>query len=172
MDDMTPSEAADMLLEQYGDEIYRYVRFTVGNKSDADDLIQEVFLRVIQGWKRFNHSSNSKTWLWAIAKNCIREHYRKQKRHSVVTTLNDMELLDHHSVDALTEVMIAEVLQRIPIPQREAFIERIVNERTTSETAQVLGWSESKVRTTLHRAIASIRKIYQKGDERSAGTRY
>lgn len=169
---MSPSEAVTMLLEQYGDELYRFVRFTVGNKSDADDLIQDVFLRVIQGWKRFNHRSNPKTWLWAIAKNCIKEFYRKQKRHSVVTTLNDMELSDHHAVDALTEVMIAETLQRIPIPQREAFIERIVNERTTSETAQVLGWSESKVRTTLHRAIASIRKIYKKGDERSAGTRY
>lgn len=169
---MTPSEAAATLLEQHGDEIYRFVRFTIGNKPDADDLTQEVFLRVIQGWKRFNHSSNPKTWLWAIAKNCIKEHYRKRKRHSLVTTLNELELPDHRSVDALTEVMIAETLQRIPIPQREAFIERIVNQRTTSETAQVLGWSESKVRTTLHRAIASIRKIYQKGDERSAGRRY
>lgn len=164
VESMTPSEAAAMLMEQYGDEIYRFVRFTVGNKSDADDMVQEVFVRVIQNWNRFNHRSSSKTWLWAIAKNCIREYFRTQKR-SPQQVQFDETLPDEHSRDFASEIVLEEGLEQLTATQREVFVERIVHRQSTKDTATLFGWSESKVRTTLHRAISAMRQSFQKGED-------
>ena len=76
----SPSQAARKLFEQHGDEVYRYIRFTIGNASDADDILQDVFLRVLESWHRFHHHSSPKTWLWSIVNNCMREYFREQKR--------------------------------------------------------------------------------------------
>lgn len=169
-DSLTPSEAASILLEQHGEEIYRYIRFTVGNKSDADDLVQEVFLRVIQNWYRFNHRASPKTWLWAIAKNCIREYYRAQRRFSKYKQLEET-LQDDQARDVITEIVLEESLQELTVQQREVFVQRIVHQQSTTDTANLLGWSESKVRTTLHRAVNVVRQSFQKGEDGSEGPR-
>lgn len=154
-----------MLVEQYGDQLYRFIRYIVGDTGDADDLVQEVFLRVIQSWHRFNHKSNPKTWLWSIAKNCIREYFRTQKRSPSISGLNEAVLKDPAGETVVDEMMLSEALRHLPVSQREVFVERIVNERSTSDTALLLGWSEAKVRTTLHRAVHAIRKFYREGDD-------
>lgn len=159
MESMTPSEAAAALFEQYGNEVYRFIRYTVGTKSDADDILQDVFLRVLQNWNRFKHESSSKTWLWAIAKNCIREYFRRQKRIPRHATLND-QIRDPRTKDVITDVLLEEGLLHLTIPQREVFVERIVNEHSTADTAKLLGWSESKVKVTLHRAIHVLKNSF------------
>ncbi|GEO25904.1 hypothetical protein AAC03nite_16890 [Alicyclobacillus acidoterrestris] len=72
------SEAALTLFEQYGNEIYRYIRFTVG-ESNAEDILQEVFLQVVKSWDNFKHKSSVKTWLYAITNNCIKAALRRNK---------------------------------------------------------------------------------------------
>lgn len=94
MKSQSASEAALVLFEKYGDEVYRYVRYTIGESSDAEDIVQEVFLRVLQSWKRFNHKSSSKTWLWSITKNCIKEQLRKIEKQQVRNVPLVGELVD------------------------------------------------------------------------------
>lgn len=162
---MNPSDAAHALFDQHGDEVYRYIRFSIGNKTDAEDILQEVFLRVVQSWERFNHRSSPKTWLWAIVNNCIREYMRKTKRLRDTMTYDDTDQLAPDA-DPLVFLDLEASLSCLSTEQRQVFVERIIHERSSKEAAETLGWSNAKVRTTLHRAINKIQVwFYERGDK-------
>jgi RNA polymerase sigma-70 factor, ECF subfamily len=166
---LSPSEAAQMLFERYGDEVYRYIRFTVGDLTEADDILQEVFLRVLQSWNRFMNKSSSKTWLWSITNNCIKENFRKRKRVRNNVVLND-DFRDDTKGYPMLALQLEQSLQCLSVTQRQVFVERIIHEKSTTETAEELGWGESKVRTTLHRALKKIQTWFAEGrisDEQS-----
>lgn len=167
MESLNPPDAALMLFEQHGDELYRFIRYTVGRKSDADDLLQETFLRVLQSWANFRHKSSPKTWLWSIAKNCIRDFYRSQRRHSRDVSLPDDIGQRTTADEELVNAQLQRNLQQLTVSQRQVFIERIIHDKTTAETALTLNWSESKVKTTLHRALRALRNSFWKGVDES-----
>lgn len=167
MESFSPQEAASMLFEQHEDEVYRYIRYTIGDASQADDILQEVFLRVLQSWNRFNHQSTAKTWLWAITKNCIRDYFRGQKRNKGQVALED-DIGDKTVDDSTLKLQLEESMNSLSVMQREVFVERVINERSTEDTAQTLGWSTSKVKTTLHRAMKQIKKSLMQGGDNDA----
>ena len=157
----SPFQVARQLFIQHGDEVYRYIRFTVGNSSDADDILQEVFLRVLESWHRFQHHSSPKTWIWSIANNCMREYFRKAKRTKEnVPIENDMG----NNVQTNQEILIEleRSLYCLTMDQRLVFVERIIHEKSSKETSELLGWSDAKVRTTLNRAIKKIQAWFAK----------
>lgn len=67
-------------------------------------------------------------------------------------------------------IQLEQSLECLSVMQRQVFVERIIHEKSTAETAEELGWSESKVRTTLHRALKKIQTWFTEGrisDEKS-----
>lgn len=162
---MSPSNAAHVLFDQHGDEVYRYIRFTIGNKTEAEDILQEVFLRVVQSWDRFNHRSSPKTWLWSIVNNCIREYMRKAKRLRDTVPYDDTEQ-PASAADILFSLDLEASLRCLSTEQRQVFVERIIHEKSSKEAAKTLGWSDAKVRTTLHRATNKIQAwFHERGDK-------
>ncbi|WDL98782.1 RNA polymerase sigma factor [Alicyclobacillus sp. ALC3] len=164
MEEQSVSDVALMLFEQHGDEIYRYVLYTVTDESDTEDIVQDIFLRVLQSWKRFNHKSSPKTWLWSIANNCVREYFRKKRRQQAIIPLID-DFADESVSDVLDELNLQDSLRQLNVIQRQVFVERVIHKRSTSETAVLLNWSQAKVRTTLHRAIVKLREVLARGDD-------
>jgi RNA polymerase sigma-70 factor, ECF subfamily len=158
---ISSSDAARMLFEQYGDEVYRYIRFTIGDQAESQDVLQEVFLRVLQSWGRFQHKSSPRTWLYAIANNCIKESLRKRKRDYDRLEFNE-EIEVAKANDLAMELALEQSLESLTLSQRQVFVERVIHEKSSPETAETLGWSEAKVRTTLHRAIKNIQVWFAK----------
>lgn len=83
--------AFDLLVHQYGDRIYNYVRRMVHHPQDSEDLTQEVFVRAFTGMKQFDGRSQLSTWLFRIATNlCIDYHRQKKRRPEAISlTLKD-----------------------------------------------------------------------------------
>lgn len=164
MESLSPSEAAEMLFELYGDEVYRYIRFTVGDLTEAEDILQEVFLRVLQFWPRFKYESSLKTWLWSITNNCMKENFRKQKRVRKNIAWND-DFPDDTIGDPMLGLELEHSLRCLSVKQRQVFVfvERIIHDKSTTESATELGWSEAKVRTTLHRALKKLQTWFTEG---------
>ena len=73
-------ESLEILVRQYLKVIYSFVFRYVGNAEDAEDITQEVFVRVWRNLKRFNQEQSFKTWLFAIAKNAALDFLKKKKR--------------------------------------------------------------------------------------------
>ncbi|WP_274436572.1 RNA polymerase sigma factor [Alicyclobacillus sp. ALC3] len=166
---MSPATVARELFERYGDDVYRYLRFSLGSAHDADDLLQDVFVQVLQSWERFEHRSTERTWLFSIANHCVHDFLRKSNRRTPTVEITE-DLADRTVIDWDIPIALEHSLRHLTLPQRQVFVMRVVQDVSTAETAAVLGWSEAKVKVTLHRAVKEIRKRFGEGaslDERA-----
>lgn len=146
----------DDLYDSYADELYRYARFTLRDTYMAEDVVQEVFIRAIRSWDSFRGDASARTWLWHIARNYMRDVLRRKQvrnRHSVS---DPVELYDV-GAPFTTLIELEEELAELTDDQRQVFILRCIQDLSVTDTAAILEWTESKVKTTLSRAMKQLR---------------
>lgn len=157
-----PNETIEHLFELYADEIYRYARYSTPESVDAKDVVQEVFLRAIRSWDSFRRDASPRTWLFQIARNYIYDLLRKKRVERSYLEKHKPDLSEV-SVPFETLVVLEQAVTQLTHDKREVFTLRGVQDFSIQETAKILGWSQSKVKTTFHRAIRDLRFIL--GDE-------
>lgn len=150
-------------MERFGEEIFVHVHLTIGQRGEAEDLVQEVFLRALAGWPRFEHRADPRTWLWAITRNVLREYYRSHRTTEPLSEDIAREEGPAEAVDARIDLIRA--LRMLPQAQREVVILRLVQDWSVTDTARALGWPEVRVRVTLHRALQRLRTVLTPGRE-------
>jgi RNA polymerase sigma-70 factor (ECF subfamily) len=156
-------KAIQSLFEQYSNDIFSYAKFSLGDHSEARDVVQEVFLRAFRSWDRFRGNSSAKTWLYSITRHYILDLMRKRRTEREFANRfkprEQMSEIGH----AETNIVLQESLQMLKASYRDVFILRHIEEISVRDTARILGWSEGKVRTTDYRAIETIRKLLNLG---------
>ena len=66
------------LYDSYHQDVFQFLIYLVKNRQTAEDLVQEVYVRVLRAYSSFEGKSSEKTWLFSIAKNIAIDHFRKQ----------------------------------------------------------------------------------------------
>lgn len=161
------------LVEAYYANIYRLAMKILGNQQDAEDVLQETFLKAYRHLKGFDGRSKLSTWLFRIATNEALTVLRRQ-RGNVVSIDEPLETEDGEQepvqiVDWCCvpekELMSQEVRKkldqatdRLPHTLRVVFLLRDIENLSTQETAEVLGLSETAVKTRLSRARMHLRE--------------
>ncbi len=158
-------EAFTQLYERYFDRIYRYVALRIGDKAEAEDMTQQVFLNALQSissfkWKGIPFSA----WLYRIAHNQVVDYLRKKKRRPV-TPLDEPpassdidsnpQLMAEHSLD-IEQLLLA--TQQLTEAQREVISLRFAGELSTAQVAKIMGKSQGAVKALQHSAIVALRK--------------
>jgi RNA polymerase sigma-70 factor (ECF subfamily) len=157
---MDAATAANQLFHDYKTELYRYALFVLGNPDDAEDVLQEVFLRVLRYWDGFRQDASAKTWLWRILKNCVTDTIRKRQRSGKHTAQLDVDLVESGApADSLVEW--EGILRVLSHKQRQVVYLRVIADYSTAETAELLGYTTGTVRVVLHRAVSRLRKHVQ-----------
>ncbi|EWG10797.1 RNA polymerase sigma factor SigX [Cytobacillus firmus] len=157
----------DELYKKYHQDVFQFLFYMVKNKELAEDLVQEVYIRVLKSYERFEGKSSEKTWLFSIARNVAIDSFRKQKGWkqkimekfdwSTQQVKDDLPLPEEIAVQREEIQMIYRCLDLCTIDQRLVIIMRYIHELTIIETADSLGWTESKVKTTQHRALKVLK---------------
>jgi RNA polymerase sigma-70 factor (ECF subfamily) len=153
----------ESLFLDYADDVYSYIAFLT-HSTDVEDLVQETFLKALQGLPQFRGTANVKTWLFSIARNVVRDEYRRRRRRIVGDPFKLHEVPSASPTpEGFAELneakrQLLQVIQRLKPSHRDVVILRIFMEMSAGEAADTLGWSESRVNVTLHRAIRKIRK--------------
>ncbi|MFD1736366.1 RNA polymerase sigma factor [Bacillus salitolerans] len=153
--------------ELYYDDISRFITFMIGDKQCCEDLVHDTFVRAYTAYDRFNNQSKVKTWLFSIAKHLVIDEIRKRKRKRIFSVFSlDREIQSSFDVEQYIEnkelvTQLLTAIQRLKPNFRLVITLRKVEECSTKETAEILDWSEEKVRKTLSRAIQSLRKIHR-----------
>ncbi|MFI8576803.1 RNA polymerase sigma factor SigX [Rossellomorea aquimaris] len=157
----------EKLYTDYHQDVFQFLIYMVQNKQQAEDLVQEVYIRVLKSHDRFEGKSSERTWLFSIAKNVAIDHFRKQKnwKNRILdkfdwsrNDVTDDGALPEEITVAKEEVQVLyECLKSCSTDYRMVIIMRYLQELSIVETSEVLGWSESKVKTTQHRAIKWLR---------------
>lgn len=154
----------------YQDVYYFLLHFT-GNRSDAEDLTQEVFTRALKGLAKFDGRVALKTWLFSIAKYAAIDHYHKQKVRSLFSENWLMRLTTHEESpeSILTKrenaQELKQAIQKLKPHYRLVLILRCIEEYSIKETAEIMGVSESKVKVNTHRALKLIKEMMEQTEE-------
>jgi len=165
--------ALDELLQRYYSRVYRLAYGILRNPQDAEEVIQEVFLRVFQKLESFKGESSFSSWLYRVA---IKTTYMKLRDRKGVSTFSFDQvgkLLDEEMIksgsgewvsrpddELLTEEalkIISEAIDQLPDDFKTVLILRDVEGLSTDEVAEILGLTPAAVKSRLHRARLFLR---------------
>jgi RNA polymerase sigma-70 factor (ECF subfamily) len=168
-------EAAwDELVRNYTRRVYAICYRFTGRDSEAQDLTQEVFLRVFRTLKSFKSGEGSfSVWLNRLTRNLLIDHYRRTKSDRATDSIEDQlpVLEETASMGARTEAVLAgreasevlqAALQRLSPDLRETVILRDIEELEYREIAQVLNVPEGTVKSRLNRGRAELAKVLRR----------
>lgn len=159
----------DELYKNYHQDLFQFLIYMVKDRSLAEDLVQDVYVRVMKSYDSFSGKSTEKTWLFSIARHVAIDHFRKQKRkrNRVMEffdwTERGEQLQDQHKLPEEIAVQndqmqhVYRALDECTVDQRSVLIFRYIQGLSIKETADILSWSESKVKTTQHRAMKALK---------------
>lgn len=156
------------LYNKYHQDVFQFLFYMVRNREQAEDLVQEVYIRVFKSYNRFEGKSSEKTWLFSIARNVAIDYFRKQKgwKDKLMEKFDwqTSQVKDEYPIPEEITVQKEEIqwvyrcLEYCTVDQRLVIILRFLHDLSITETAQALGWTESKVKTTQHRSLKIIKK--------------
>lgn len=149
--------------EEYGDDMYRFVFYMLGDEQACEDLVQDTFVRACGAMDSFAGRSSIKTWLFGIARRTVADEIRKRQRQRLFLSLlpgketaSPFDLEGHVVLKEEAGRLFQRIMDLKP-SYRAVVILRKIEECSTKETAAILGWSEAKVRKNLSRALSILR---------------
>ena len=161
-------QAFGELYETYMDRIYRYVFYQVKDKMAAEDLTEEIFLKVWRGIGSFSGNKHSfSTWLYRIAHNHTMDYFRA-KRNWLVSieqarmgseTLGATENPEQIVQNKLMQEELMELVSTLPEQQKEVIILKFIEGLNNHEIEQITGRSQGAIRITQMRALATLQQI-------------
>jgi RNA polymerase sigma-70 factor (ECF subfamily) len=161
-DEKTRNEAFNLLLNKYQQKIYWHVRRMVIDHDDADDLVQDVFIKVWKNLPGFRSDAQLYTWMYRIATNeCITFLNKKKQKNNISLDEIDYELADTLSEsDHFTGDQIQKKLQQalltLPEKQKLVFNMKYFDDMKYEEISQVLGTSVGALKASFHLAVKKI----------------
>jgi len=142
-----------------------------GSETEADDLVQETFLRVLRHRRSFRGQARFTTWLYRITRNVCLDHLRRTRRRQRVRQRHvTLEGVTSHAEarEPLWALPILErALARLPDEKRAAVILSRYYDLSSAEIAKILGCSVGTAKVRVHRALKELRGIV-KGMERES----
>lgn len=153
-------EAAEKSIRQYADMVYRLAFARTGNKSDADDIFQEVFLRYLQETKPFESEEHKKAWLIRVTINCAKKQLSSvwfRRTESIEEHLAYLEQI----CETPEEVEIWQEVERLKPKYRTVIHLFYYEEYSVEEIAKLLGQKPSTVRTWLTRARQHLKRFLE-----------
>lgn len=162
--------ALTQLYEENFDRIYRYIVLKIGDRTEAEDLTQQVFLNALQSIASYKSKGLPfSSWLYRIAHNQIVDHLRKVSRKGSVPLDESLPIPDpapdmEYEVEMKFEIEeVAMAAKKLTKAQQEVISLRFASELSITECAQVMHKSEGAIKALQHSAIAALRKILSPG---------
>jgi len=172
IDTVAPEEAIPMLLDRYGDKLYRLGIRECGSEDEALDLLQDTFTIAFRKWSQFEGRSAPSSWLYSIAvRVCRRRHRRRSGEPAQMQSLDELLPARGEPIAVVPESddpqravvereareAVEEGIAQLPSTYRLPLVLKEIAELSVAEVAEVLGLKEATVKTRLHRARLKLR---------------
>ncbi len=171
-EERTKNEAFNLLLKKYQQKIYWHIRRIVINHDDADDLVQDVFIKVWKNLGNFRSDSQLYTWLYRIASNESITFLNRQKLKnnvsidaeqdglSLADTLADTPYFDGDKA----QMKLQKALLTLPEKQRLVFNMKYFDDLKYDEISEILGTSVGGLKASFHLAVKKIEAFLRNTD--------
>ena len=152
-------DAFNEIVKSYSERLYWQVRPVVGSHEDADDVLQDVFVKIWTALPSFRGEAQLSTWLYRIALNTAITHAARERRHSGA----GLEESDDRPLDAgfdgdRAARLIASAIAALPPKQRAVFSLRYFDEMPYEQISGILGSSVGALKASYHFAYEKVKK--------------
>lgn len=155
--------AATLLVERHARAVARFVG-NLGARHDAEDVVQETFVRAFGSIDGFRGDSSLRTWLFTIARRLVLDHRRADRRRGEQVEVRDADVrTEFDPLDAVvadeTERRMRGAVARLTPTQREVFVLRVGEGMSYKEIADTVGTTEGAARVHYHNAMRAIKEL-------------
>lgn len=150
------------IFESYSPRVYRHAFFLSGDADEADDIVQETFLRAYRAITRFRSHSSLTTWLLRIATHLCQDRQRHRRNHPEIPLPPDLTALN---LDVAAQVERTELVNRLfrvlrgmPLADRRVLVLHLVEEFDYGQMGEILGCSRESAKMRTLRALHRFRE--------------
>lgn len=150
------------LVQTYQERLYWHIRQMVNIHDDADEVMQNTFIKIYKGIKNFRGDAKLYTWLYRIATNECITFLKKKKKHATVElddgesgVANTLKADNYFDGDQAT-LLLKQALETLPEKQKQVFVMRYYDELTYNEISEMLETSVGGLKASYHHAVKKI----------------
>jgi RNA polymerase sigma factor (sigma-70 family) len=161
-DPVTKERGFTAIIKKYQEKLYWHIRRMVVEHEDANDVLQNMFIKVWNGLENFREDSQLYTWMYRIATNESLTYLEQQKKRAAVSISDDENGLsnrlkaDKNFDGNKVEWKLQLAMQQLPDKQRAVFNLRYYDEMPYEEMSRVLETSEGALKASYHHAVKKI----------------
>ena len=154
-------QAIEEAVDLYSDMVYRLAYCHTGNRCDADDVYQEVFLRLVRNSKPFDSEEHRKAWLIRVCVNCCNDHFGKRKRQRELEekAKQGLEMAQEILEERHEGLEMRKALEKLSFKYKSVLHLFYYEDMSTKDIAQTLGIGESTARARLTRARQKLKQL-------------
>jgi RNA polymerase sigma-70 factor (ECF subfamily) len=155
-------ETLGVLFDRYHTPLYNFYSKLTGDRTLSEDLVQEVFLRILKYRQSYQEGTPFRAWIYQIARNARVDHYRKTPKHITFEPEMAPAVMPKDSAQHSEEAeLLHRALMQMPEEKREILILSRFQELRYDEIARLLGCELGTVKTRIHRAIQELRQTFR-----------
>ncbi len=166
-------EAYRVLVERHSRGVFKLAYRMMGNESDAEDVVQEAFLRAFRNLRQFDETASFSTWLYRIAANHALDSLRMRKRHGRHEQVDSEEFSttaaaagaepwpDRIAYSGQVSVRVRSAMNTLTEQERSAFVLRHFEGCSIEEIAGTLGLAQSAAKHSVFRAVQKLRRALE-----------
>ena len=165
LDPKTQNVAFQKLLREYQKPLYNHIRNIVINHDDADDVLQNTFIKVFQHLKNFKAESKLFSWMYRIATNeAITFINQKAKRNSTTSEAMQSKIVDNLKADVYfdgneIQLKLLKAISLLPEKQQLVFKMKYYEEIKYEDMSEILGTSVGALKASYHHAVKKIEEF-------------
>ena len=171
-------DAFSTLFARYRAAITSYLYRLVGNRTEAESIAQEAFLRILEKADHYQHPRRFSTWFYTIARNLATDFLKKKRAvvpddfHGLAESLQALKVPEPHDRASWQEDLhqLVAALYELPLPYREVVVLRALQELSYREIAHIVGCPESTARSRMDYGLDFLRKRYRRSDKEKSPT--
>ena len=156
-----------LLMDQYQEKLYWLIRRMVLNHEDANDVLQNTFIKVFKNIQKFKNDSKLYTWLYRIATNETFTYLQKQKKlgYSELSEGQFSQAADEYFEPSEIQKKLIAAIAKLPEKQKAVFNLRYFDELSYKDISEILNTSEGALKASYHHAVKKIESFIHEKEQ-------